>query len=123
MTPGAAYTPALHTGLFLFLTARQDVENVRFALEEIDLRLVERDALAAPGSTAVATIRLEHDELKRAWPKLTDGVSFLQLGRDPDLPELGPYILLNTHVEEAVHSLREPGPRGFRYLDGQFEAW
>ena len=87
------------------------------------LRMVERDALATPGSTAVATIRLEYNELERAWPKLTEAASFLQLGRDPDLPERGAYILLDVHVEEAVHSLREPGPRGFRYLDGQLTAW
>ena len=61
--------------------------------------------------------------MERAWPKLIEAASFLKLGRDPDLPELGAYILLDTHLEEAVHSLRQPGPRGFRYLDGQFEAW
>ena len=58
------------------------------------------------------------DSIERdaSWPK---GVA-LQLGQDPDLPELGADMLLDTHVEEAVHSVREPVPRGFRYADARF---
>lgn len=123
MTSSAAYNPALHRGLFIFIAAREDVESVRFATEEIDVRLAARDPSATSGSTPITTIRLEYEELERAWPELTKGASILQLGYDPDLPELGAYVLLDTHVEETVHSLREAGPRGFRYLNARFEAW
>lgn len=123
MTSTAAYSATLHRGLFVFLTARPDLESVRFATEEIDIRLTERDSSANLSSTPITTIRLEYDELERAWPQLTEAASFLQLGHDPDRPELGAYILLDTHVEEAVHSLRKAGPRGFTYLNAQFEAW
>ena len=101
----------------------QNGENDRFGVGRINLRLVAPDAFATPGSTAVATVLLEYDGLDRAWRQLTEGAFILQLGQDPDLPELGACILLNTHLGEAPHTLREPGPRGFRCADARFEAW
>ena len=112
----------LHRELFIWLARRNDVRSVSYSRSEFVIAPMER--LREDGSPwpTLVRVRISLNEFASAWPELVSGSRALELDAGTDLSEVGVFSLLDVHLDEAVNSLREPGPYGYEYSGGSFRA-
>ncbi|WP_232536549.1 hypothetical protein [Curtobacterium flaccumfaciens] len=111
---------AIHRELFIWFAARHDVREVRY--RDSVLVLAPTPRMKEDGSPWPTTVevRIPNAELETAWPSLQRAATNLELGSMRDLPELAVFSLLDVHLDEAINSMREPGPNGYRYTGSTF---
>ena len=110
----------LHRELFIWFAARPDMQELRYG--DSSIVFAPNPRLKEDGSPwpHTVTVRIPQAELEAAWPELLRAASTLGLGTARDLPELGVFSLLDVHLDEAINSMREPGPNGYRYTRSAF---
>lgn len=113
---------SIHRELFIWFAARSDVVAVQYSDSTITVAPKHRMTEQGSDWPRTVTVRIAEAELRDAWPELTQGARLLELNRNRDLSELGAFSLLSVHLDEAVNSMREPGPNGYAYRDGSFQA-
>lgn len=120
---GGGYTFAMHRELFAYLARREDVTGIY--LSQAELNLTPQKRLSDDGNPwrVEVRVRIAEDAVASQWPTLLQASRQLGLSKGSDMPELGAFSLLDTHLEEAVNSMREPGPLGYEYRNGSFEPF
>ncbi len=112
----------IHRELFVWFAHRSDVRSVSYEDSEISVAPTERRREDGSPWPSLVRVRIPPREFAAAWPELLSGSRSLGLGKDADLNEIGVFSLLDVHLDEAVNSLREPGPNGYQYSRGSFRA-
>ncbi len=112
-----------HRELFVWFAHRPDVRHVDY--EDAELTIAPNERRKEDGSAwpALVRVKIPLDELAAAWPTLCSGAEALGLHKNTDLAEIGVFSLLDVHLDEAVNSLREPGPNGYRYANATFRGY
>ncbi len=122
MTDSSSFA-TIHRELFVWLAHRSDARGVDYGMSELVFapnKRMKEDGSAWP---ALVRVKIELEQLSTAWTALEAGARTLAFDRHTDIPEIAAFSLLDVHLDEAINSLREPGPNGYRYLDASFRAF